>query len=113
MTTQKRSNLIAARNALSELFRQAGPGERQDAIGEQIDVLDAKLNDEPTTMNIKSTTDKFGHWLILLPSDTEYTSCGEDERPADEGDRLMASRGYTRYNYNDYCAETDEPSVTN
>jgi hypothetical protein len=58
-------------------------------------------------MLVKSSSDRFGNWIIVFETDADFEAAGDVATPADETDLMMAAKGYTRYSYNDLLYETD------
>jgi hypothetical protein len=58
-----------------------------------------------------SILNKMGHPVIVMDNDSEFETLVKDgceTRVLDTDDIFMKSKGYTRYDYNDFCYETDK-----
>lgn len=58
-----------------------------------------------------SILNKMNQWVLVLDNDSEFETLvknGYETRVLDADDIFMKGKGYTRYDYNDFCYETDK-----
>lgn len=58
-----------------------------------------------------SALNKINQWMVIMDNDAEFNSLVEkgcETSVLDADDIFMKGKGYTRYDYNDFCYETDK-----